>query len=139
MTVCPEKLDPANSTDSSVSPENANQTEASSLLGHGFALSHFDRSEKFSDLLLDSPTGLLDSTDGLISSNAQMDLLLAPDFSSPTASAKSHSCCDDCPQERFTHCSIEEISRQTPRFSLAKNSYWASNCRKNCKKTNFPS
>ena len=46
-------------------------------------------SEKFFDLLLDSPTGLLDSTDGLISSNAQMDLLLAPDFSSPTASPPS--------------------------------------------------
>ena len=85
MTICPEKLDPANRTDSSVSLENANQTEASSLLGHGFAWSHFDRSEKFFDLLLDSPTGLLESTDGSISSNAQMDLLLTPDFSSPTA------------------------------------------------------
>ena len=85
MTACPEKLDPANSTDSSTSPENANQTEVSSLLGHGFAWFSIDSSEKFLDLLLDSPTGLLDSTDESISSNAQMDLLLVPDFSSPIA------------------------------------------------------
>ena len=45
--------------------------------------------EKFFDLLLDSPTGLLDSTDESISSNAQMDLLLAPDSSSLTASPPS--------------------------------------------------
>jgi len=36
--------------------------------------------EKFLNLLLDSPTGLLDSIDELITSNAQMDLLLTSNF-----------------------------------------------------------
>ena len=58
-------------------------------VGHGFAWVGIDSSKKFFDLLLDSPTGLLDSTDESISSNAQMDLLLAPDSSSLTASPPS--------------------------------------------------
>jgi len=97
-------------------------------------------SEKFFDLLLDSPTGLLDSTDGLISSNAQMDLLLAPDFSSSTASPPSR-----IPIVLIAHKNGSLIAAQKKfldKFSglhLQRISYLARNCRKNCKKTNFPS
>jgi hypothetical protein len=69
-----------------------------------------------------------------------MDLLLAPDFSSSTASPPSR-----IPIVLIAHKNGSLIAAQKKfldKFSglhLQRISYLARNCRKNCKKTNFPS